>query len=200
MEVDKPLFDKLQGIFKDFEGIDSHKNINETTNYDISVFVSRKYTILKTGLKVIEDKNMGDCLVTEILAENNKFALCTVHGLPHPGDKLDFDGRLTQSKRILDSVKNYACPKIIGGDFNLMPSTKSVKMFEAAEYRNLINDFNIENTRNNLSWEQFKHQPNFKKQYFADYVFVSPEVKVKSFKVPYMEISDHLPLILDFDI
>jgi hypothetical protein len=30
--------------------------------------------------------------------------------------------------------------------------------------------------------------------------FVSPEIKVKSFKVPDVEISDHLPMILDFEI
>ena len=39
----------------------------------------------------------------------------------------------------------------------------------------------------------------FGKQHFADYVFVSKDVKVKKFEVPYLEISDHLPLILDFE-
>jgi len=34
----------------------------------------------------------------------------------------------------------------------------------------------------------------------SDYVFVSLEVKVKKFEVPNIEISDHLPLILDFEM
>lgn len=34
----------------------------------------------------------------------------------------------------------------------------------------------------------------------ADYCFVFPEVKIKSFEVPNIEIFDHLPLILDFEI
>ena len=34
----------------------------------------------------------------------------------------------------------------------------------------------------------------------VDYVFVSPEVKVIDFSVPNIEISDHLPLILDFEV
>ena len=90
-------------------------------------------------------------------------------------------------------------PKIIGGDFNLMPDTISVKMFEKWGYRNLIREFGIKSTRNRISWEQFKDQPGFVKQYFADYAFITKEIKVDGFSVPDLEISDHLPLVLDFE-
>lgn len=108
--------------------------------------------------------------------------------------------RLRQSEKIINFFNDKKGLKIIGGDFNLNPDTKSVMMFEKAGYRNLIKEFDIKSTRNKLSWKQFKNQPDFVKQYFADYVFVSSDVKVKDFTVPYNEISDHLPLILDFDI
>ena len=90
--------------------------------------------------------------------------------------------------------------KIIGGDFNLNPDTKSVKIFEEVGYKNLIMDFGIKNTRNEISWKQFQNKPGFVKQYFADYVFVSKDVKVRKFEVPYNEISDHLPQILEFEV
>jgi endonuclease/exonuclease/phosphatase family metal-dependent hydrolase len=82
--------------------------------------------------------------------------------------------------------------KIIGGDFNLNKNTESVKMFEKNGYRNLIEEFGIEVTRNHLIWDLYPENI----QFWADYLFVSPEVKVKSFEVPKNEVSDHLPQVL----
>ena len=115
------------------------------------------------------------------------------HGIAKPGDKLDTAERLEQSEKILKIWHNTGGHKILCGDFNLMPETQSVKILERSA-RNLIKEFNIDNTRNALSWNKFGHS----KQHFADYVFVSPEIKVKSFEVPYMEVSDHLPMELVF--
>jgi len=85
----------------------------------------------------------------------------------------------------------------LGGDFNLYPQTKSIKIFEEAGYRNLIKDFGVKETRNKFAWEQF---PDEEKQHFADYCFVSKNIKIIDFQVPNVLISDHNPLILDFDI
>lgn len=60
--------------------------------------------------------------------------------------------------------------------------------------RNLIKEFNIKQTRSNLS--PYAKTKNFQK--FADYTFITNDVVVKDFQVPYIEISDHLPLILEF--
>jgi hypothetical protein len=163
---------------KNFEVVASGRiNLYENTPDDIG-FAS--YAILKKSGKTIN--------------------LLDVHGKVLPGDKNDTPVRLKQSEIIIDFMKNKNGPKIIGGDFNLNPDTKSVAMFEEAGYRNLIRDFDIKNTRNEVSWKQFQSEPGYIKQHFADYVFVSKEVKVNKFEVPYLEISDHLPLILDFEI
>ena len=58
-------------------------------------------------------------------------------------------------------MKDKVGPKIIGGDFNLNPDTESIKMFEEAGYKNLIKDFKIENTRNEISWREFKEIKDF---------------------------------------
>lgn len=133
-------------------------------------------------------------------SDNKKLWLGNVHGKTKPGNKKDTKSRLKQSERIINFFKDKAGPIIFGGDFNLLPDTRSVKMFEDSGYRNLIKEFKIKSTRNELSWKQFENDPGFVKQYFADYVFVSPEVKVRSFEVPNIEVSDHLPLILEFEI
>lgn len=54
---------------------------------------------------------------------------------------------------------------------------------------NLIKKYNIPTTRN-------KYFPG--KDKFADYTFISPDINAQDFRVPTAEISDHLPMILDF--
>jgi endonuclease/exonuclease/phosphatase (EEP) superfamily protein YafD len=162
------------------------------------IFSRKKYSIIDSGSfnttpPVINETGIVQYIQVKFGDKN--LTIANVHGISKPGEKFDTPERLGQSKKIIEHFKGMNGLKIIGGDFNLMPDTKSVKMFEKAGYKNLIKDFDIKNTRNELSWKQFNNY-----QYFADYVFVSPEVKVKSFEVPYMEISDHLPQILEFEI
>ena len=120
-----------------------------------------------------------------------------VHGKAMPGHKLDTPARIRQSRNIIDFLKGKNGPKIIGGDFNLDFHTKSVKMFEDAGYRNLIKEYGIKDTRGEVNHRQYTSS---EQQYFSDYCFVSQDVKVKDFKVPDIGISDHLPLILDFEV
>lgn len=94
---------------------------------------------------------------------------------------------------MIDSLKNNKGIKIVGGDFNLFPETKSIKMWEEIGYRNLIKEYGIKTTRNEYAWRNY---PN-NKHYFSDYVFVDPSVKVTNFDVPEMTISDHLPMIVE---
>jgi hypothetical protein len=61
--------------------------------------------------------------------------------------------------------------------------------------RDLIRDYKIENTRNEISWKQYSN-----KQYYADFTFVTDDIKVLNFDVSYCLVSDHLPMILDFSL
>ena len=51
---------------------------------------------------------------------------------------------MKNTKKILEFVKNFKEPTIIGGDFNLDIKTKSVEMFEENGFLNLIKKFKIE--------------------------------------------------------
>lgn len=127
-------------------------------------------------------------------AGGKKLMVLNVHGMWYPGEKLDTPDRLRQSLIIRKFLHKRAGLKIVCGDFNLMPGTKSLKMLEG-ELRNLIKTFKIKSTRNRLSWQKHSYI-----QHFADYIFVSPKIKVKNFQVPYNEISDHLPMIAEFEL
>lgn len=62
------------------------------------------------------------------------------------------------------------------------------------DFTNLVDTYDIKTTRpasNELSNE---------KRNVVDYIFVSKEISVKKFEVINTDVSDHLPLILEFEI
>ncbi len=197
---------KLEKLFNNFDAI---YDWGIATEYmggiteGRSIFVNKNLKIVNRGKLQpfkVTPKDAGGFQYIRLEIEGKKLFVGEVHGKTHPGNKLDTPERLGQSEMIINFLKNIQGAKIVGGDFNLMPETESIRLLESAGYKNLIKEFDIKSTRNKVSWEEFKNQPGFVKQRFADYVFVSPEVKVKSFEVPYLEVSDHLPLILEFDL
>lgn len=169
------------------------------TQKDIMVqatFVKKNFSVLNTDTIGKNDDHVGLGLFTQIKdRDSNFFNICNVHGYPWPGDKQDNPDRINQSTLIIDFFKELSGPKIIGGDFNLDFDIKSTQIFEENGYKSLIKDFKIDNTRNRLSWEKYDN-----KQHFADHLFITKDIEVKNFTVPYSEISDHLPLILEIEI
>lgn len=111
------------------------------------------------------------------------------HGMWNGNGKTDTPERLAQSEKIKLFLDKTDSEKILGGDFNLEPDTQSLAIVEEGMI-NLVKKFNITSTRTDFYQKPVKH---------ADYVLVSPGVKVKSFKVPNIPISDHRPLILDIE-
>lgn len=205
MEIDPDLYVKLKDILTGFKGIYG-KGVNLAIfnlKCGQAIFFKKSLEVLTYGQKLNyrrSKKDAGFMEYAQVESGHKSFWLGSVHGKSHPGTKFDTLVRLRQSEKIIDFFKDKEGPKIIGGDFNLNLETQSIAMFEKAGYRNLIKDFNIKSTRNQVSWDQFANTPGYIKQYFADFCFVSPGVKVNNFEVPYNEISDHLPLILDFEL
>lgn len=181
---------------KDYQSISEIEPSTQENEFSNSTFVNSKYLITDTQIIKHGDLSVGLGLYNQIQTSNNLvFNLCNFHGNAWPGDKQDNPSRLRQSQNIIDFFKNLSGLKIIGGDFNLNLDTKSVAMFEDNGYVNLIKKFNIPTTRNKIAWDQYET-----KQLYADFIFVSPDVKVTSFTVPSLLISDHLPMILEIEI
>ena len=119
-----------------------------------------------------------------------------MHGLALPGSKLDTPNRIRQSESILAEMEKQEGERILGGDFNLELQTESVLMFEKNGYRNLIREYNIQTTRSDLNRAKYAKEDW---QYYADYAFVSSDMKVAKFEVPNVNVSDHLPLIVEIE-
>lgn len=186
----------FEKILPNYVNVYVNKNLDEDCNYYQSIYVNKKILVSETSVIFENEINFGLGIVATVRCNGNNLSIGNIHGIWTPKyNKSDTIDRLNQSKIIVDSFKKYEDMKIIGGDFNLTPETESIKIFEDAGYINLIKRFNIKTTRNEYAW---KNYPN-NKHLFADYVFVSPEVKVKNFSVPEMTISDHLPMILEIE-
>lgn len=202
MEVPPKLFSELSMILKEFKGVYDDGLFLKAigANCGQAVFVKNNINLLSNGrveiYRQLKD-DMGFMQYLELERGQRKFWIGSIHGKTRPGDKKDTETRLKQSKIIINFFDDKNGPVIFGGDFNLMPETRSVVLFEKAGFRNLIKDYEIKDTRGPINHKNFLEND---RQYFADYVFVSPDVKIKKFEVPYIGISDHLPLILDFDL
>lgn len=121
--------------------------------------------------------------------EGKQYTICNLHGHWTPNNKNDTPARLEQSKNIKKFLNSIEGAKILCGDFNTAPDTESMKILEEG-MKNLIKENGVISTRSQL----------YKKEgiKFADYILVSPEIDVKDFKVLQDQVSDHLPLYLDF--
>lgn len=200
-EMDETFFHHGQKLLVNFTGNILLKNGISGVSYKLATFFS-KNLVNKSKTRLINNEtDIGIAEKYTFFSMTSEFSVSNVHGIPTPADKLDSPSRLRQTEEILKWNMDSA-PKIIGGDFNLLPETESIKEFERLGFRNLIKEFNIKSTRNHDVWNKLKASPYgyFGKQDFADYIFVSPEVKVENFEVPDVAVSDHLPLILDFEI
>lgn len=129
-------------------------------------------------------------IVTKIKTpEDQRYTIINLHGLWQAGtNKADNPDRFEQSRRLRAVIDQSDAPVIIAGDFNLLPDGQSMAILEEG-MRNLIKEYNVTSTRSSLYPKPIR---------LADYILVSPEIKVIDFKVLEDEVSDHLPLALEW--
>ncbi|MDQ5919454.1 MAG: hypothetical protein QG668_181, partial [Patescibacteria group bacterium] len=113
------------------------------------------------------------------------------HGIwaGHGVGKGDTKERLEQSQKVVEFIASLSGHIILAGDFNLNPETESLQMIpRELGLRDLISEYAITSTRTSLYGKPGK---------FADYVFTSPDIKIKAFHVLPDEVSDHSALFLE---
>lgn len=179
-------------ILHDYELASDYKYVDDIDNFSLATYVKNGVEVISKKPLLMDTPDTDLALHIQAKYKNKLINICNVHGISQPFNKLDSDTRITQSQEIINFYKNLDGLKIIGGDFNLELNTKSVQIFEENKYTNLIKKYNIFTTRNKLAWNKFPEH----KMYFSDYVFTNQDVVLQDFKVPEVEISDHLPMIL----
>jgi len=187
-------------------GEELRKSVNFPLSHGQVTFVRKDLKVLSSGeIYVYREKNkMGpryeggepdfpkNFIYTKIEANGKPFLVLNIHGFWNKARKTDTPQRFKQSQIILDFIEKESLPVVLAGDFNLRIENKSLTMLEDAGLRNLVKEYNFPTTRSSLydiKW--LRVDP------FADYIFTKG-VLVKDFKVLNDEISDHLPLYLDF--
>lgn len=127
---------------------------------------------------------------SRIKGKDADYNICNIHGLWQHIGKEDTPERIKQSESWIKESKKLDGRSILCGDFNLAPETQSIALLEKAGFVNLIKEYGIKTTRNELYAS--------KKGKFADYIFVSKDIKVSEFGVIDEAVSDHLPLCVEF--
>lgn len=191
------------------ENFDTDPNVYGRSQFGLATFVRKTLPIIESSdfflcngyNTYVQDDyaTLGhNALAVSMAVGGTELTVCNVHGFSEPGDKRDTPARLAQSQKIIDFLRAQKGKVIVMGDFNLLPDTESIRLFERAGYRNLIADYAITTTRgakNKTLHPQYEHgEHGF--QEFADYAFVSKDLAVCAFAVPDEPISDHLPMLL----
>ena len=182
-------------ILADYQKVTGYKFLTADDYFRQATYVRSPYHLVSSETLFQDVPGCGLAVSTEIEYAGKRLHIGNVHGISQPGHKLDTPGRFKQSETIIEFFRNKQGLNIIGGDFNILPEARSLRLFEDEGYRDLIKEYRIPTTRNHLAWR--KHPT---KLYYSDYIFVSPEIKVISFTVPSVEVSDHLPLILEIEL
>lgn len=169
--------------------------------YGPALFVRKNISILSEG-EVFIYREKGDSILGDITFPPRNFqhltvstpkgdrTIINVHGLWNDNGKGDSEDRIKQSEKILSFLSTLTHPYVLCGDFNLTLNTESLAMLERTGLKNLIKDYGITSTRTS-------HYP--KPEKFADYVFITPDIQLNDFRVLPDEVSDHVPLYVDFE-
>lgn len=167
------------------------KSISITSSGELPIFAAGSKTF--SGSFAFNPRAFG---YFKINYRNLPLTVINVHGMTFGGDnKLDNPERLEQSLKLKEFALKENNPVVICGDFNILPEAESITMLED-KFTNLVRKFEIAGTRSNIHLRKWGADPIYHK--FSDYAFVSPELEVIGFTVPDIEISDHLPLIVEF--
>lgn len=101
---------------------------------------------------------------------------------------LNYKARQDQLLHFYHMIKATSRPYIVAGDFNVFLGEKELQLLQAAT--------GLQNADKTT-------QPTFpsrnpKRQ--LDFILHSPGIKINKFEMPRVQLSDHLPLIVDFEV
>lgn len=166
--------------------------------YGIACFIKKNLPILDSGEVYIYRNDAMDwnhptmdhtrkMQWVTLAVPDRDVTVMNLHGF-HSPTKIDCPERLAQARIISTFLESIDGPFILAGDFNMTLETESTRVIEK-DARNLIREYGITATRNEL----YK-----KSERYADFIFVSRDISVKSFNVLPDLVSDHCPLILEW--
>ena len=98
-----------------------------------------------------------------------------------------------QATKVADYLRGLSEPFILGVDMNAIPQSKSAENISEAANNLMLGSNVVQTTHPTIH----KIAP---RGFLIDYIFTSPEFKLKSLKVPLVTVSDHLPVIAELEL
>lgn len=142
----------------------------------------------ETGSAVIAPRKLQYAVIE---LNGRDVTVANFHGLWVNGPKTDTPERIDQAKLVRAFLDGVAGPKVLCGDFNLLPGTSSLAIMKAG-MRDLVQESGAKGTRTPL----YRHYEDPAEPNFADYVLASG-FDVRDFAVLPDAVSDHAPLFVE---
>ncbi|HET7650427.1 MAG TPA: endonuclease/exonuclease/phosphatase family protein [Gammaproteobacteria bacterium] len=101
---------------------------------------------------------------------------------------LHYRHRHQQMHHLFSLVRSAHKPVIVAGDFNTLWGNYEIELFAAAA------GLKNANMRNSPSW------PSRRPSRQLDFILYGPGINVTHFELPRVTLSDHLPLVCDFEV
>ncbi len=101
---------------------------------------------------------------------------------------LKFRHRQYQLQDLHEIVKNVDKPVLVAGDFNVLWGDRELQLFLAATGLRSAN------------YQGQPSHPSRAPRRQLDYIFHSPEIRATDFQIPNVKLSDHVPLVCDFEV
>lgn len=151
------------------------------------IFYHRNYKQMREDDWYVIEKEWMPCSIQVVDLDTPRGMLRIInnHGLWTDG-RMGDERTQHEIEVILKHVKSVDYPVIIAGDFNLLPESESFKILSSG-IKELV-------TSNKT---QFTAEMSGNK-YVMDYIFMNGITKVKDFRVLDTDVSDHLPIIVEF--
>lgn len=190
------IYSQLQAVLPDHRGYFASSQQEE----GLAIFVRKTVPVVQTGdVFVHRSKDSWiegqpgtkgrNLQYVQLQHQGKPLTIANLHGLWNGQGKTDTPDRLAQSQKTKVFLDSQTGAKILCGDFNLLPQTQSLAIL-AEGMRDLVTEYGVVSTRS-----AYYKKPD----QYADYILVSPEVKVRDFRVLPDAVSDHLPLQVDFE-
>lgn len=162
--------------------------------------LERKIIWLKEFQEIEKDTKSEDvprCAFSLLIEKDDRrFYIVNSH-LAWGPTPFDEEYKLVQARKLFDYLKDLKYPFILSGDFNLT-SDSQVVFWMSSLGRNLTVENKITNT---LNERNHYARTLFPPGLAIDYIFVDRRIKINKFNVDSSpDLSDHLPLIVEFEI
>lgn len=101
---------------------------------------------------------------------------------------LNYKTRQAQILHLYNMIKETNRPYIVAGDFNAFMGENEIQLLMSAS--------GLQNADKTMQ----PSFPSWKPRRHLDFILHSPQIRINRFEMPRVKLSDHLPLIIDFDV